>query len=94
MRFTRSWADLFGSYYYRADPVLRNIVDHGHAIYNQRADYLEAAHDDLVVHQVAPTRLLASGTYLNSVDTIYRDYGHGLDKGLRFVARMRKEAGA
>lgn len=86
MRFSRSWADVAGSYYYRSEPVLRDIVDRGHLIYNKQADFLENPPDDLTITQLAPKKLLASGTYLNSVETIMQDYGHGLDVGLRFVA--------
>jgi hypothetical protein len=74
-----------GSYYYRADPILSGIVDRGHAIYNDCADFLDQPPPGLVVSQLAPGKLLATGTYLNSVDTIMQDYGHGLDIGLRFV---------
>lgn len=89
MRFTKSWADVAGSFYYRADPVLSDIVNQGHAIYNASADYLENPPDDLTVTQLAPEKLLATGTYLNSVDTIMKDYGHGLDVGLRYVVGVR-----
>ncbi len=85
MRFERTWADVAGSYYYRSDPVLRSIVDRGHLIYNEQADFLENPPQDLDITQLAPEKLLASGTYLNSVETIMKDYGHGLDTGLRFV---------
>lgn len=88
MRFTRSWADVAGSYYYRSEPVLRNIVDQGHVIYNESADFLEKPPADLNITQLAPEKLLASGTYLNSLETIMQDYGHGLDVGLRHVSQV------
>lgn len=94
MRFARSWADVAGSYYYRSDPILKNIVDRGHAIYNEQADYLENPPADLAITQLAPEKLLTTGTYLNSVDTIMQDYGHGLDIGLRFVAEKVNHLGA
>lgn len=92
MRFTKTWADVAGSYYYRADPILSRIVDRGHAIYNDGADFLEQPPADLRIKQLAPEKLLATGTYLNSVDTIMQDYGHGLDVGLRFVVQERIQA--
>lgn len=88
MRFTRSWADVAGSYYYRSEPILRNIVDLGHVIYNESADFLENPSPDLTITQLAPEELLASGTYLNSLETIMQDYGHGLDVGLRYVSQV------
>ena len=88
-RFTRSWADVAGSYYYRGQPILKGIVDQGHAIYNAAADFLDNPPEDLTVHQIAPDKLLATGTYLNSEESILRDYGLGLDGGLRFVAGVR-----
>lgn len=90
MRFAKTWADVAGSYYYRADPILSRIVDRGHAIYNVGADYLENPTDGLIIKQLAPEKLLATGTYLNSIETIMQDYGHGLDVGLRFVAQERE----
>jgi len=89
MRFTKSWADVAGSFYYRADPILSTIVNRGHAIYNDSAAYLENPPEDLTVIQLAPEKLLATGTYLNSVDTIMKDYGHGLDVGLQYVEGLR-----
>lgn len=91
MRFTRTWADVAGSYYYRGNPILSGIVERGHAIYNEAADFLDDPPDDLDVTQLAPEKLLASGTYLNSVETIMQDYGHGLDVGLRFVAKTSSQ---
>lgn len=94
MRFTRTWADVAGSYYYRSEPVLRGIIDRGHLIYNDSADFLENPPENLRIDQLAPEKLLATGTYLNSPDTIMRDYGHGLDTGLRYVASTRENLGA
>ena len=85
MRFTRTWADVAGSYYYRSDPILSGIVDRGHMIYNDGADFLANPPSDLQVVQLAPEKELASGTYLNTVDGIYLDYGRGLDAGLRYI---------
>ena len=89
MRFTKTWADVAGSYYYRADPVLSDIVDRGHAIYNDCANFLDHPPANLKVIQIAPEQLLATGTYLNSMATIMQDYGHGLDLGLRHVHSVR-----
>lgn len=94
MRFTRTWADVAGSYYYRSDPVLREIVDQGHLIYNAQADFLERPPKDLTITQLAPEKLLATGTYINSPETIMKDYGHGLDVGLQFVAAEMGLVGA
>lgn len=94
MRFTRTWADVAGSYYYRSDPVLRDIVDRGHLIYNEQADFLENPPADLLITQLAPEKLLTTGTYLNSLGTIMQDYGHGLDVGLQFVAAEADRVGA
>ena len=94
MRFTRSWADVAGSYLYRANPVLRDIIDRGHRIYNDGADFLDHPPDDLTVTQIAPDGLLATGTYLNSPDTIMKDYGHGLDLGLQHVDHIMQGADA
>jgi len=92
MRFTKTWTDLAGSYYYRSNPILSGIVELGHAIYNDGADFLDNPPADLKVAQLAPEKILATGTYLNSVETIMQDYGHGLDIGLRFVAERRGTA--
>jgi predicted patatin/cPLA2 family phospholipase len=74
--------------------VLRGIVDQGHLIYNAQADFLENPPEDLNITQLAPQKLLATGTYINSPETIMQDYGHGLDTGLRFVAEAADRVGA
>lgn len=89
MRFTRSWADVFGSYYYQADPVMKRVVDEGYSIYNDCADYVEVPPSDLRVTQLAPPKLLETGTYINTTDTILKDYRLGLDTGLTYVAEQR-----
>jgi predicted patatin/cPLA2 family phospholipase len=89
MRFEKTWTDVAGSYYFRDDPVLSGIVNNGHLIYNECADFLENPPNDLIVTQLAPEELLTTGTYLNSVDSIMKDYGLGLDTGLQYVANLR-----
>lgn len=85
MRFQKSWADVAGSYYYRNDPILSAIVDRGHAIYNDCADFVDNPPTDLRITQLAPEKLLTSGTYMNSVESILVDYRHGLDLGIQYV---------
>lgn len=89
MRFSRSWADMFGGYYYRADPVMKRVVDEGYAVYNACADFADLPPDDLQVTQLAPPKLLETGTYINTPETIMRDYQLGLDTGLSYVAEQR-----
>jgi predicted patatin/cPLA2 family phospholipase len=88
MRFEKTWTDVAGSDYFRADPILSAIVNNGHLIYNECADFLENPPDDLSVTQLAPKKLLATGTYLNSIDSIMKDYGLGLDTGLQYIASL------
>lgn len=90
MRFTRSWAEVFGSYYFRDNPILKRIVDESHAIYNAGADFIDNPPDDLRIQQLAPEELLETGTYRYSPRGILNDYGQGLDTGLRYVHQMRE----
>ncbi|WP_273444967.1 patatin family protein [Neolewinella agarilytica] len=89
MRFTRSWSDVFGGYYYRADPIMKRVVDEGYAIYNACADYADLPPKDLKVTQLSPHHLLETGTYINTPETIMHDYGKGLDAGLAHIAEQR-----
>ncbi len=85
IRSTQSWADYFGSIYFSSSPSLKSAFANCHKKYNEAIDFMSNPPDDLTVHQIAPNKVLKSGTYAYSNKTIMNDYRYGLDKGLVYL---------
>lgn len=88
-RSTQSWTDYFGSIYFNDSPSLREIFANCHLRYNEGVEFMEDPPADLKIRQIAPRKLLKSGTYSYSIKTIMNDYRYGLDQGLIYVNKMR-----
>ncbi len=86
LRIKQSWADYFGSKYFKSTPKLSQIFESSHEIYNEALDFMDDPPKGLKITQLAPKKLLKSGTYSYSKATLMLDYRYGLDKGLRFVS--------
>lgn len=91
VRQTQSWADYFGSKYYRTDPALSKLFESNFNVYNDSADFLDNPPKDLNVIQIDPKNYLKSGTYSYSSKTLMLDYRYGVDKGLYFLNKKLKE---
>ncbi len=85
IRSTQSWADYFGSIYFSASPGLKNSFSECYKKYNESLDFIANPPADLKIKEIAPKKLLKSGTYSYTTKTIMSDYRYGLDKGLYFV---------
>lgn len=88
---TQSLADYFGSIFYNNNPHLRNAFANCHILYNEAVEFLLAPPKDLIIEQIAPIKELKSTTYTYTNKTIMSDYRYGLDKGLAYVAKRRKQ---
>jgi len=86
LRIKQSWADYFGSKYFKSTPKLCQIFESSHEIYNDALDFMDHPPRGLKITQIAPKKLLKSGTYSYSKSTLMLDYRYGVDKGLRFVS--------
>ncbi len=87
-QFSQSWIDYLGSKYYSTGhPHLSKVFEVCHEHYNAALTFMDNPPDDLVVHQIAPAKLLKSTTYSQSKKTIMRDYRYGVDVGLQYVAQ-------
>jgi len=86
-RCTQSWADYFGSIYFRSTPSLKRVFERAYVNYNEGVDFIENPPDDLVVEQITPAKILKSTTYTYTKKTIMSDYRYGLDKGLRYLRK-------
>lgn len=82
---TQSWADYFGSIYFKSIPGLQNAFEHSYEKYNQSIDFINNPPKDLVIDQLCPEKLLKSGTYSYSKKTIMSDYRYGLDVGMQYI---------
>lgn len=85
VRSSQSWTDYFGSLYYNDMPGLKNSFSNCYKKYNESLDFIAAPPSDLKLVEIAPKKLLKSGTYTYSNKTIMSDYRYGLDRGLMHV---------
>lgn len=88
---TQSWADYFGSIYFKSSPGLKNVFESSFEKYNNSVNFINQPPDDLILDQLCPQKLLRSGTYSYSKKTIMRDYRYGLDIGLQYVEKMKRK---
>lgn len=86
---TQSWADYFGSIYFKSIPGLQKAFEHSYEKYNASIEFINNPPDDLIIDQLCPIKLLKSGTYSYSKKTIMSDYRYGLDVGMQYVATFR-----
>lgn len=86
---TQSWADYFGSIYFKSVPGLRNTFEQSYAKYNASIEFINNPPDDLIVDQLCPLKILKSGTYSYSKKTIMSDYRYGLDVGMQYVSSFK-----
>lgn len=87
----QSWADYFGSIYFKSIPGLQKAFDSSYEKYNDSIDFITNPPNNLIVDQLCPIKLLKSGTYSYSKKTIMSDYRYGLDIGLKYVDSFQKE---
>ncbi|MFT5167972.1 MAG: putative patatin/cPLA2 family phospholipase [Saprospiraceae bacterium] len=84
-RSSQSWVDYLGSLYFKTSPHLKDTFSNCHKKYNESVDFIENPPDDLIIEEIAPIKLLKSGTYSYSPKTLMSDYRYGLDRGLMYI---------
>jgi len=87
--FNQSWPDYFGGIYFKGTPVLKEIFEKNYTIYNNSIEFINNPPQGITVDQLAPKKLLKSGTYSYSKKSIMNDYRYGLDVGLRYIAQFK-----
>jgi len=87
-RDKQSWADYFGSKYFKSTPKLSKTFESAFEIYNEALDFIARPPSDLKVSQIAPKRFLNSGTYSYTKQTLMSDYRYGVDKGLLHLNKL------
>ncbi len=90
LKLNQSWPDYFGSYYFRNNKSLAKCFEKSHEKFNETIDFMKKPPKDLKISQIAPKRLLKSGTYSYSTGTLKKDYRYGLEFGLNFLAKQKK----
>jgi len=88
-RDKQSWADYFGSKYFKSTPKLSETFEQAFEKYNSALDIIAKPPKDLNVTQIAPKRFLNSGTYSYSKKTLMSDYRYGLDKGISHLNKLK-----
>lgn len=88
----QSWADYFGSIYFKSIPGLQKAFESSYEKYNESIDFINHPPKDLIVDQLCPIKLLKSGTYSYSKKTIMSDYRYGLDIGLKYIQSYKSKS--
>ena len=86
---TQSWADYFGSIYFKSTSGLQKTFEQSYEKYNKSIKFINNPPKDLIIDQLCPFKLLKSGTYSYSKKTIMSDYRYGLDLGMQYVATFK-----
>ncbi len=81
----QSWADYFGSIYFRSMPNLSQVFERAYEKYNEGLAFIENPPADLIIEQLTPSKLLKSTTYSYSKKSIMSDYRYGLDCGVKYI---------
>jgi len=90
-KLKQSWADYFGSKYFKSIPNLSKTFEKSHELYNDSVDLMMDPPKGLTVKQISPKFLLKSGTYSYSKSTLMLDYRYGLDKGSNYLNKIRTQ---
>lgn len=89
LKIKQSWADYFGSKYFKSTPKLAKTFESAFEKYNEAVDFINATPKGATVHQIAPKKFLKSGTYSYSKSTLMLDYRYGLDKGINHLIKRQ-----
>lgn len=89
LKVKQSWADYFGSMYFKSTPKLAKTFELAFEKYNESVDFMEDSPKGVTIHQIAPKKLLKSGTYSYSKSTLMLDYRYGLDKGINHIIKQQ-----
>jgi len=85
----QSWADYFGSIYFRSMPSLSQVFERAFEKYNEGLEFIENPPSDLIIEQLTPRKLLKSTTYSYSKKSIMSDYRYGLDCGVKYIMNQK-----
>lgn len=84
----QSWTDYFGSWYFKDIPGLQDAFENNHNSYNKTIKFLANPPKEVSINQLAPKKLLKSGTYSYSKKSIMSDYRYGLDVGMQHLQKI------
>ncbi len=87
LKLKQSWADYFGSKYFKSTPKLSETFEQAFEKYNNAVDYMHSPANGVEIVQIAPKRFLNSGTYSYSKKSLMSDYRYGLDKGINHLTK-------
>ncbi len=86
----QSWADYFGSKYFKTTPKLAATFEKGFEYYNNAVELMQSPPKGVKIDQIAPKKFLKSGTYSYSKASLMLDYRYGLDKGIMHLNKLKK----
>ncbi len=91
LKIKQSWADYFGSRYFKSTPKLAKTFESAFEKYNEAIDFMSNSPKGTTIHQIAPKKLLKSGTYSYSKSSLMLDYRYGLDKGISHLMKVKEK---
>ncbi len=89
-RAKQTWPDYFASYYFKSQPSLAEMFETAHENYNNSLDLIAEPPSGIVIDQIAPKKVLKSGTYSYSKRTLMKDYRYALDKAMYHFDKLKK----
>ena len=79
---------LYGAYFYKNNPKLKNLISRNDKIYSKSLKYISKPPKDLDLIQVFPSQELECGVLINSIEHIRNDYHYGLEIGLDTISKL------
>ena len=71
--------------YYRDMPGLKQSFENNYLVYNESVDFIENPPTGVTIYNLAPKKILKSGTYSYSKRSIMKDYRYGIDIGIQHL---------
>lgn len=81
----QSIPDIFGEYYFKKHPGLKEIFSKSYLRFNESIELILNPPSGIKIHQIAPKQKLKTGGYTNSKTALELDYRYGLEMGLDFL---------
>ena len=82
----KGWMDTFATYWYRENPAIVDLYNHGHTYYNDDVDRLVSGGEGRVSwEEIAPLKPLRSDGYRINAGQLIQDYHHGMERALDWL---------
>ena len=91
MHIEKGWLDTFATYWYRENPAIVMLYEHGHETYNRAVDRLKTGGEGRRKwEEIAPLTPLRSDGYRINAGQLLQDYHHGMVRALDWLDSVPK----